>query len=66
MFPDGSVIKNPPVNAGEAGLIPGSGKSAGGDNGDPLQCTCLGNHMHGGAWWATIHGVAKNQTQLAH
>ena len=62
MFPGGSVIKNPPVNAGEAGLIPRSGKSTRGDHGNPLQYSCLGNHMHRGAWWATVHGVAKNQT----
>ena len=45
MFPGGSVIKNPPVNAGEAGLIPRSGKSTGGDNGNPLQYSCLGKPM---------------------
>ena len=60
----GSLVKNPPANAGNAGLIPGSGRSLGVENGNPLQDSCLGNPMDGGAWWATDHGVAKNQTWL--
>ena len=68
-FPGGSVVKNPPVNAGDAGevgLIPGLGGSPGGENGNPLQCSCLENLMDRGAWWATVHGLAKSQTQLSH
>ena len=44
-FPDGSVIKNPPVSARDVGSIPGSGRAPGGGNGNPLQCSCLGNLM---------------------
>ena len=61
-FPGGSVVKNLPANAGDAGLIPGSGRSPGEGNGNPLQYSCLRNPMNRGAWWATIHGVAKGQT----
>ena len=49
-FPGGAVLKNPPTNAGDAGLIPGSGRSPGGGNGNPPQCSCLGNPMNRGAW----------------
>ena len=52
-------------NAGDPGLIPGSGRSPGEGNGNPLQYSCLENSMDGGAWWATVHGVAKNQTWLS-
>ena len=58
-FPGGSVVKNPPVNAGHLGLIPGSGRSPGGGNGNPLQYSCLGNSMDGGVWGAIVHGVVK-------
>ena len=54
-FPCGSVVKNPPANAGDAGdadSIPGSGRSPGVGNGNPLQYSCLGNPMDRGAWWA--------------
>ena len=44
-FPGGSVVKNPPANAGDVGLIPGSGRSLGEENGNPLQYSCLGNPM---------------------
>ena len=44
--------------------IPGSGRSPGEGSGDPLQYSCLENPMDGGAWWATVHRAAKNQTQL--
>ena len=57
-----------PANAGDirdTGLIPGLGRSPGEGNGNPLQYSCLENPMDGGAWWATIHGVAKSQTQLS-
>ena len=61
------VVKNPPANAGggrDAGSIPGSGRSPGGGNGNPLQYSCLENPIDGGAWWATVHRVAKTWTQL--
>ena len=58
-FPGGSAVKNPPANAGDSGFIPGSGRSPGEENGNPLQYSCLGNAMDRGAWWATVHGVAK-------
>ena len=64
-FPGGSVVKNPPANAGNSGdigLIPGSGRSPGEGNGNPLQYSCLGNPMDRGVLWATDHGVAKSQT----
>ena len=51
--PGGSVIKNPPANAGDMGLIPGSGRSPGGENGNPLQYSYLENPMDRGAWQAT-------------
>ena len=53
------VAKNPPANAGDAGLIPGSGRSPGEGNGNPPQYSCLGNPKDSGAWQATVHGVAK-------
>ena len=67
-FPGGSVGKNTPANAGvmgDAGSIPGWGRSAGEGNGNQLQYSCLENSMDRGAWRAAIHGVAKNQTQLS-
>ena len=54
--------KNPSANEGDTGdegLIPGSGRSLGGGNVNPLQYSCLGNLMDGGAWQASVHGVAK-------
>ena len=57
------VLKNPPANAGDirdAGLIPGLRRSLGGGHGNPLQYSCLENPMDRGAWWATVHGVAKS------
>ena len=56
---DGSVVKNPPANAGDVGSVPGSGRSPGARNGNPLQYSCLANPMYRGAWWTTVHGVAK-------
>ena len=56
------TVKNVPANAGDAGLIPGSGRSPGGGNGNPLQYSCLENPMDRGAWRATVHGVAKSRT----
>ena len=51
------MVKNPPANAGDVGLIPGSGRSPEKGNGNPLQYSCLGNPMDGGAWRATVHEV---------
>ena len=62
------VVKNLPVMAGDVrdmGLIPGSGRSPGGGNGNPLQYSCLENSMDRKAWWATVHGVTKSWTQLS-
>ena len=56
--------KNLPARAGDAGdlgSIPGSGRSPGGGNGNPLQYSCLGNPMDGGAWRAAVHRITKNQ-----
>ena len=53
------MVKNPFVNAGVGGLIPGLGRSPGEGNGNPLQYSCVENPMDRGAWWATVHGVAK-------
>ena len=53
---------NLPVNAGDPGSIPRSGRPPGEGNGSPLQSSCLENSMHRGAWQATVHGVAKSQT----
>ena len=58
-------VKSQPVNAGdirEEGSIPGSGRSPGRRHGNPLQYSCLENSMDRGAWWATVHRVAKSQT----
>ena len=52
-------------NAGDLGSIPGSGRSPGEGNGSPLQYSCLENPMDGGAWWTTVHRVAKSQTWLS-
>ena len=60
------VVKNPPANAGDArdsGLVPGSGRSPGEGNGNPLQYSCLENPMDRGAWQTVIHGVTKSQTE---
>ena len=51
-------------DAGDLGLIPGSGRSPGAGHGTPLQYSCLENPMDGGAWQAAVHGVAKTQIQL--
>ena len=58
-FPDDSVVKNPPAHAGDTGFTPGSGRSPREGNGNPIQYSCLENPMDGGAWWATVHGIAK-------
>ena len=60
-FPGGAlVIKNLSANAGDVGLIPVSGRSPGGGNGNPLQYSCLGNPIDRGAWWITVCGVTKS------
>ena len=64
-FPGGSEVKASACNAGDLSSIPGSGRSAGEGNGNPLQYSCLENPMDGGAWWAAVHGVAKSQTRLS-
>ena len=56
------VVKKPPANAGDAGLIPGSGRSPGKGRGKTLKYSCLENPMGRGGWWATVHRVAKSQT----
>ena len=58
-FPGGSVVKNIPANTGDMGSTPGSGRSLGEGNGNPLQYSGLENSMDRGAWWATVHGVTK-------
>ena len=57
-FPGGSMVKNSPANARDAGSIPGSGRSPGKGNGNLLQYSCLGNSMQE-AWRAAVHGVAE-------
>ena len=61
-FPGGSEVKAFACNAGDLGSIPGLGRSPGEGNGTPLQYSCLENPMGRGAWWATVHGVAKSRT----
>ena len=63
-FPGGSAAKNLPDNARDAGLIPSREISLGEGNGNTLQYSCLGNPVGRGVWQATVHCVAKNQTQL--
>ena len=63
-FPGGAVAKNLPANAGDTGdasLIPGSGRSPGVGDDNPLQYSCLENSMNRGAWWAIVHRVAKSR-----
>ena len=66
-FPGGSMVKNPPANAGDgdAGSIPGLGRSPGGGHSNPLQYPCLENPMDRGTWQATVYGVTKSRTQLS-
>ena len=64
-FPGGSLVKNPPANAGELGVISGLGISPGGGNGNPFQYSRLGNPINRGAWRATVDGVKKSLTQLS-
>ena len=67
-FPGGEVVKNLPANAGDTGdlgLIPGSARSPGVGNDNPLQYSCLGNPIDRGGWWTTVHRVAKSQAWLS-
>ena len=64
-FPGGSEVKASACDVGHPGSIPGSGRFPGEGNGNPLQYSCLENPMDGGAWWATVHGVAKRQDWAA-
>ena len=62
------MVKNPPANAGDIrdeGSTPGSGRSTGKGNGNPLQNSCLENSMGRGAWRTTVHEATKSQTQLS-
>ena len=63
-LPSGSDGKASASSAGNTSSIPGLGRSPGEENGNPLQYPCLENLMDRGAWWATVHGVAKSQTWL--
>ena len=63
------VVKNLPASVGDVrdpGSVPGSGRSPGGGHGNSLEYSCLENPMDRGAWWATVHGVAKNWTRLKY
>ena len=64
-LPVGSDGKESACNTGDPGSIPGSGRSPGEGNGNPLQYFCLENSMDRGAWWATVHVVAKSWTRLS-
>jgi len=61
-FPRGSVVKNPPVIAGDVGLSLGREDPLEEEMATHSKYSCLGNPMDRGAWWATVHGVAKSQT----
>ena len=67
-FPGGSVVKNPVTNGGnveDEDLIPGLVRSPGGENGNPLQYSCLENPMDRGAWRVIVQGVTQSQPQLS-
>jgi len=64
-FSGGSVVKNPPSNVGNRDWTPGSRRSPGEGNGNPLQYSCLENPMDRGAWQVTVHGVTKSWTRLS-
>ena len=65
-FPDDSDCKESACNVGDLGSIPWLGRSLGGGLGNPLQYSCLRIPMDRGAWWATVHGIAKSLTQLSN
>ena len=67
-FPGGAAVKNPPANAAgtrDVVSVPRSGRSLGGGNGNPLQCSCLVNFMNRGAWWTSVQGIGKSWTWLS-
>ena len=64
-FPGGSDGKESTCNMRELCSTPGSGRSPGGDNGNPLQYSCLKNPMDRGTWWSSVHGIAKSRTWLS-
>ena len=64
-FSGGSEVKVSACNMGDLGSIPGSGRSPAEGNGNPLQYSCLKNPVDGGAWWATVHRVAKSWIRLS-
>ena len=64
--PGDSEVKASACSVGDPGSIPGSGRSPGEGNGNPLQYSCLENPMDGGAWQATVYGVAKSRTRLSN
>ena len=66
-LPYGELVKKkkiPPANAGDVGLFSGSGRSPGEGNGNPLECSCLGNPMDIEVWWAIVHGVTKESDTI--
>ena len=64
-FPGGSDSKESTCNVGDLGSVPGSGRSPGEGNGNPLQYSCLENSMDSEAWQATVHGTANSQILLS-
>ena len=60
--PGGSAVKSQVASTGDVGLILRLGRFPGEGNGNPLQYSCLENHMDRGAWWVTVHGVAESDT----
>ena len=63
------MVESPPASAGDTGdvgSIPGSGRSPGGGDDSPLQCSCLGNPMDRGAWWASVYGVSNTKRPTMH
>ena len=65
-FPGSSAVKNLPASVGDASSIPGSGRSPGEGNGNPLQYSCLGNPTDRGGWQVTVLGVAKSKTGVSN
>ena len=59
------MVEHPPAKAGDVSSIPGLGRSPGGENGNPLQYSCLENSMDREAWWAIVHRVTKSQKRLS-
>ena len=58
------MVKDPPANAGDAGLVPGLGRSSGEGNGNPLQYACLENSLDRGAWQAIVHETVKESDMI--